>query len=447
MRRLCRAARVYRMAARLMFVFAVFGVSSLLTSCDPCAGVMACGVAARVAVQGRIVDMSEGHAARARVSLIRVSEDRHDSVSTLTDEQGNYSLSLTSGAGTFDVQVEPIGLPSYRVRNLQLPSSTRLGEAYVLGLWGATPLLASTIELVDRKTDQAVLNGTVSFHRTGGPPISGANLVNDTYTASLDGTGHVRLFDGVQVGGADDVIGDLTLTTPDAATPSVVHDVHVPPIYAFRPVVPQSLRLYLGTALTWVGQIYDRSVVVGVPGTKITFQRTSGIAVVPETLTTTTNEKGFFTIELSTKETGTVTGNIVIDPPPPFDGYTKTNIQMYTFDSDVAKFFPAWGVGPHLPWLGVVRCAGKPLYDVQVTATRVSGVTVLQQSLSSNSDLNGIFNLIFKPLEYGSLVVDIQFTPPSKSGCAPYVVHGVVLQTLDYDSDARYMPPWDLPPR
>src|SRR5262245_49516767 len=108
-RRAFGAAHGCHAATRLTFAVMLFGASGLLMSCDPCAGVMACGVSPRVAVQGRIVDTDNGHAAaRARISLIRVSGDRRDSTSTLTDEQGNYNLWLASETGAFDLQVEPV---------------------------------------------------------------------------------------------------------------------------------------------------------------------------------------------------------------------------------------------------------------------------------------------------------------------------------------------------
>ena len=60
---------------------------------------------------------------------------------------------------------------------------------------------------------------------------------------------------------------------------------------------------------------------------------------------------------------------------------------------------------------------------------------------------DGNFRLDFKPADYGDLIVDLEFFPPSGSGCIGYVQHGLHLPTLDFDTGARFIAAWDLPKR
>lgn len=393
-------------------------------------------------MQGRLVDADDGHGiSGARISLVRTDATPRDSASTTTDDQGNYQVELTTGSGTFDVDVAPLGIAPYQVHGLQLSSSNRSGDGHVLGVWVTQPLFATALELIYRSNGQPVESGTASFRRTGGVAISGGGLVGGVFTSSIDPSGRVALLAGVNAAGTDDVIGDLTVTAPESFGPSVVHDVHVKPSYEFRP--RDVLRMAIGPELGWVVSIYDRATVAGVPGTTVSFRRTGGVAVSPESFTGTTDGVGQIRLPLTAAQTGTVIGDLSIQPPAPFHTYVITAIQLSTADS--TRHLPAFGVGPHLPWLGVAQCGGKPLKGVSVDVVRVGGIDATPTSQTVTSDGNGYFSLIFKPADYGDLLVDLAFTPPAGSGCIGYVQHNLRLPTLDFDSGARFIAAWNLP--
>lgn len=420
------------------------GAIAMLTSCDPCAGVASCSTSPRVAVQGRIVDVNTGRGVSgARIYLVRTDAPSRDSGSVVTDGEGNYQVEVGTGTGTFDVGVSPVGLTAYQVHGLKLESSTRTGAGHVLGVWVATPVFGVAAELVYRTSGLPVLGGTVSFRRTGGVSISGPNGANGVYTSSVDGTGRVSLLSGVTANGADDVIGELTISLPDVQGVSVIPGVHVRPSYEFRP--RDVLRLAVGPELSWILKIYDRATVTGVPGTTVSFRRTGGIRTSPETFTATTNKDGDFLVPLVPLAFGTVVGDLTVQPPPPFRSYVKTGIEFTTFDADGVRYLPGLGVGPHLPWLGVVQCGGKALAGANVTVVRVGGIAATPQELHVTSDENGYFSLNFKPADYGDLIVDLEFFPPPGSGCIGYVQHNLHLPTLDFDTGGRFIAAWDLP--
>lgn len=416
-----------------------------LASCDPCAGVIGCATSPRVAIQGRLVDVVDGRGVSgARVALVRTDATLRDSAWTTTDDDGNYQVELTTGSGTFDVDVAPIGLAPYQVHGLELSSTSRSGGGHVLGMWINRPVFGVALELIHRSNGQPVTSGTVTFRRTGGVAISGGGVVNDVFTSEIDPSGRVAFLSGVYASGVDDVIGELSIAPGGSLPVSVIPDFRIAPNHEFRP--RDVLRMAVGPRLDWVLVIYDRATVAGVPGTTVSFRRTSGIPTSPESFTATTDAAGQLRIPLSPLNTGTVVGDLTITPPPPFHAYVIAALQLESFEDDVARSMRL-GVGPHLPWIGVAQCDGKPLKGVGVAIVRVGGITATPTNANVTSDENGYFSLSFKPSAYGDLIVDLDFAPPPASGCIGYVQHGLHLPTLDVDSDPRVIAAWDLPKR
>ncbi|MDB4877439.1 MAG: hypothetical protein JWM41_3885 [Gemmatimonadetes bacterium] len=423
-----------------------FAGGATLAACDPCAGVAACTTAPRVAAQGRIVDVVDGHAIPGtRIYLVRSdsgssSNTPADSATTVTDAEGNFQVELGSGPGKFDIIVAPPALPSYRVRDLALTSSTRRGEGNVLGVWVNMPVFSIAGELFYRATNELVRSGTVTFKRTGGVAISGG----DVHVSSIDGAGRADLLQNVFASGADDVIGELTVNLPGAFGTSVLTNFHLTPSYVFRPASVR--RFGVGPTLSWFYRVYNRATVNGAPNTTVTFTRTGGIPTSAESFTATTDKDGNFFVPLLPLAQGTVVGNLTISPPPPFHSYVISGLQIPTLDADGVRFLPGFGVGPHLPWLGTVTCGGKLLPNTRVIVVRVGGLSVPPNQLDTKTDADGRFDLsVFKPTEYGTMILDLEFFPPSESSCIGLVHHGLQLPTLDFDSDKRFIANWDLP--
>ncbi|MEO6877015.1 MAG: carboxypeptidase-like regulatory domain-containing protein, partial [Gemmatimonadaceae bacterium] len=419
---------------------------AFLAACDPCAGVAACATAPRVAAQGRIVDVVTGHAvAGARVSLVRrdstvANTAPSDSTATVTDADGNYQLELGTTSGNFDVVVAAPGAPTYRVRNLALPSSDRHGEGTVLGVWVDKPVFGTSLELYYRTSNQPLSSGTATFTRTGGVTLSGG----DTYSATVDGSGRAALLGGVTANGAEDVVGVLKVTLPGALGTSVFPGFHLTPSYVFRPALVR--RLAVGPELSWFTQIYDRAFVTGVPGTTVTFKRTGGIPTSAESFTAVTDKDGYFFFPLIPLAAGTLVGDLTVHPPAPYHDYVETAWQIPTFDADGVRYLPGFGVGPHLPWLGTVTCGGKPLPNTDIVILRVGGLLAPPNDLYTTTDMYGQFDMsVFKPTGFGTMILDLRFYPPAGSACIGLVSHALSLPTLDYDTNKRYIANWDLP--
>jgi hypothetical protein len=418
--------------------------AQLLVACDPCAGVVGCVTSERVAIQGRLVDVIDARAVgSARVWLVRSDGTARDSAATTTDGGGNFQVSLSTESGTFDIGISPPGLAPYVVHNVQLASSTRSGDGNVLGVWVNRPVFGTALELIHRD-GTPVTSGTVTFRRTGGVALSGPGLVDGVFTSGIDGGGRVAFLSNVYAAGADNVVGVLTVDAGDRAGPSVFADFSFAPSYVFR--ARDVRRLAVGARLDWHLLIYNRATAVGVPGTTVSFQRTGGIATSPESFTLTTDAAGQLVFPLAPLQAGTVVGDITVQPPPPAHSYRISGLLFQSFEDDAARSIRI-GVGPHLPWLGVVRCNAKPLKGATVTATRVGGIGATPSTMVLTSDDNGYFSLMFKPEGYGDLIVDLEVAAPVGSGCIGFVQHDLHLPTLDVDSDARFIAAWDLPKR
>jgi len=413
-------------------------------ACDRCSGVSPCTTGEHVGVQGRIVDDATGRGVGgARIQLVRTGTDSA-STFTSTDAEGNFQLDLKGETGSYDVVVAPPGLPPYRVQGLGLPSSTTPGEATVFQPWISVPSFGTAGELYFASNPSMLVpSGMFYFARTGGAQISGPGLSNGVYASNVI-SGRTVLLGGVNAASLDDVIGDVTVQLPDPYGTTVLHNFHIKPDYRFRS--RGVLRFGVGPQLGWIMRIYNRATIAPVSGTTISFHRTGGIPTSAESFTAVTNSSGEFYVPILPLAKGTLIGDLTVQPPAPFNSYTTKGFQITTYDGDGNPFYMSLGVGPHLPWLGTVTCRGRPLQNTTVYVVRVGGIAADPQTFYSTSDANGNFPLYtFKPHAYGNLIVDLEFTPPAGSGCIGLVHHGLILPTLDFDTDGRFIASWDLP--
>jgi hypothetical protein len=186
--------------------------------------------------------------------------------------------------------------------------------------------------------------------------------------------------------------------------------------------------------------------VKGVPGTTVTFHRTGGIPTSAEQFTAVTDQDGNFFVPLQPLAQGTLTGDLTIEPPAPAHSYVITGIQIPTLDVDGVRYLPGYGVGPHLPWIGTVLCYGKGFPGVRVTVVRVGGISAPPNNLTAITDADGNFDMsVFKPTDYGTMVVDLDFAAPTDALCYGAVEHGIDLPTLDFDTGKRFIAAWDMP--
>lgn len=186
------------------FVGAVLGRTALVAStiaiavtaagCDPCAGVVACTEAPRLAVSGQIVDRGDPTrppddplsganipetkpVAGVRVEVTPTGGVAVDggSAAVTTDGSGWWTVTLNArdtGAVTADVVVTPPGGNGYRVSGVPLRASRVRGDGNVLGRW--THQLYATLlgEVILKPSGERVVGARVTATRSGGVEVA-----------------------------------------------------------------------------------------------------------------------------------------------------------------------------------------------------------------------------------------------------------------------------------
>jgi hypothetical protein len=431
---------------RGILTLGAFAGMTALAACDPCSGVSSCTVAPRVSVQGRIVDVVTGRSVPGtRVDIVRAGTG--DSNSVVTDGYGLYQLELPgdAGSGTFDMVVSPPDKSPYRVRGLTLSTSMVHGDGNVLGAWVSQPYYALALELFFRGgVNDRIVNVTATFRRTGGGELTGPGWQNNEYRSKVDSFGRYSMFNNTVFSlGGEETVGDLYVNLPPPRGVTVVRGLRLTREHVYGAPV-RLMQVDAGPSSAYIGRFASRATGLPVSGVRVSFKQTGGIPIGNPNFTAVSNDGGEFVFQLYPRAVGTIIGDLTIRPPAPDTGFVVSGIRLDTFDGEGVRFFRQWGVGLHLPWLGIVHAKGTGIANVEVEARRVGGIQATPSVLTVRSDENGFFPLYgFAPANTaGNLIVDLTFRPP-----APYqsfVIRNVALATFSVDSDGRFVGLWDV---
>lgn len=406
-----------------------------VTGCDPCFGVSACNVSARFAVQGRLLDDSTGRPVRgAAIDFVRTGgiATERDSARVLTNDEGLFHFDMNAqGVGEVggDIVVRLPNGGGYRSPGMRFPASTRRGEGKLLPPWSTTPRLPDLAVVYRRGTPfEALADVVVEFRQTGGPLVSG--IQNGLYTDTTDASGMFYLFaNQVQPLDGGDVVGDLTVKLPPPLD-AVHRDMHIPVQTVFKP----ASRLHLvgvGPNLEYHIEVRNRGTGEVVPGVRVDFERTGGIAVEPPTWSQVTERSGRVVFPVRALAPGTLTGNVTIAPSPPFKTYQKTGLQFPTYDEDGARLFMAVGIGPGLPYYAIIRNGATPLRGVQVDFLHRGGIAVNPAAFSRFTNDSGMVFLFTAPASEGDVIADIRVHSPAPF--PGFLLRNVKLTALEAD--------------
>lgn len=422
-----RASRLARAAAPLVTLVAL---PLLLAGCDPCSGIAACVGDARITLTGSIVEPFTGRPVPGVRIEARTGSGAAGSAgaSTTTDAEGLWTLSLgaDSGAARVSVTVAAPGREPYVVSNLPVGASRIRGDAVVLGAWTSSPFASFQASVIRRGTP--LPGAVVSFTRTGGASTDGASALQ----ASANGAG-IFEFDllGRQVG---DVIGDLVVTHPSLARPSVLPGFRIPLEYRFRVPSPRA-AIPVGGQLSYGGQVYDRGTRSGSPGAFVEFTRTGGIATSQATVSTTAGPTGFFRLDLDPAGYGEVTGTLSIRPvgraPVSFP-----NVRLAVYDSTEIRSLGLFAVGQGWNWAIELwrHDSLVPAKGVPVTFRHTGGVATNPAAFSTVTGSDGRVELRLPVSDTGTVDGELVVTPaPGQS----YTIRGLRLRT-NADDDLHY---------
>ena len=403
------------------------------TSCDPCAGTVGCRTEPRVSVTGRTVVYRENrHIAGVTIEFTRTGgvELASDRVTTTSDDQGWFRLAMdarSEGEVVGDLTVRPPApWSSYTVAGVRVSTRTIRGDGQDLGRIVVDPYLAVIGELRNLRTRGPLPGAYVEFRRTGGVAVSPGTM---EWTTDAGG----RFFIDPLPTGFGTVEGVLTVVSRALPKTFVV-----PVRYTteWRDRVPQNVAVIgLGTSLVYVGDIFRRGSLKGVPGVEVEFVRTGGVQTDPARVVVRTDTGGRFPIVLLPAEAGEVIGDLIVRPPSPLTGFTVSGLRLKTFDVDTIGLIGRWGIGPQI-FGGLelfARATQQPLPGGIVTVfRRRGGIRIDPDTAVERTSPFGTVAIRAAAVDPGEVVGDLEVRLP-----APFradTLRGLRLQSRDDDT-------------
>jgi hypothetical protein len=331
----------------------VAGIALLLSSgCEPCSGVANCGTMQAVHVEGRIVDQGTGESVPdAQVSI---SLQSGASATGRTDAEGLFEETIavdSTGVFTYDLSVVPPGDSAFVIPGLKCPVGSPASGACLLGRVVSRPYFWDFVRLAYRDAGgEVVPNAALTFRRTGGAPIYGKDIRNDSITTSTEAGGYAVLFGlSLFTTRAVPLVGDLTVKLPQPFDSSIVRDLVVRPRFGYLEAIPP-YEILVGPALRSTLFFYRGAVTAPAAGVKVTFARTGGIAIGTNGLTGTTDNSGKVVLFPRPLARGQVVGDLLIEPPSA-PSFTITGVALSTHDDDAAPMVLSRDLNAAVPGL------------------------------------------------------------------------------------------------
>lgn len=248
-------------------------------------------------------------------------------LTTTTDSSGYFLIDLStssSGTVTGNLVLTPPSGPVTTYPNISLATYDSVAGRY-LGNFGYGQQWAWVVELWRNDSLKPAPGTTVAFRRTGGLAIS-----PDSVTFVTRADGRFTLQASITDTGA--VKGDL-IVTPKTGPARIIPGLQFHS-YA-SDAVPFAGVYTFGPSLRYAAEIQDWA---GTPivGATVTWVQDSGLPATPTTLTATTDNIGYFHILIypPNNTDGSVTGHLLVKPPPPYapgSAFTIGNITLATY--------------------------------------------------------------------------------------------------------------------
>lgn len=323
----------------------------MLASCEPCFGVAECRGDGTPSVEGRLLTPESGGAvAGATITLIRSAPGVRDTATTTTDETGMFTLNIDAVSipgEKLSLRVKAPQFGGYLVDSLPCTYSRRRGDGCVLAPIMSMPRLP-IYQLYSRVTGGPAGNVTVSFRRTGGQALVGADASDSVRTVTTQ-DGFFELFrPGVFASSMDPIIGDLIVDLPAPTGRTIRTSFPVRPIYRFTST-SNSERLGLiaaGPTLNYWAVFYDSATNARLKDVEVEFTRTGGIPTRTDTLRRKSDENGIVNFLPAPLTSGSVTGMVRIRARSTAAVVETGTIEATTFDADSAIVLARWLVGP-----------------------------------------------------------------------------------------------------
>ena len=352
-------------------------------------------------------------------------------VRSVSNADGVVSLRLEpleQGVVIGDLEIQPPApFAPEIVRNIRM-ATVDDDVLRTLGAIPAGPWVPYAIRLYRRGLDSGISGVRAVFRRR-----SGVATVVDSLATVSTGEGLVSL--QLPPLGTGELTGDLELTPPAPLSPVTLRGVRL------DAMLSDSLRLLtsvgMGAQLRYAVRLFERTSLRPLAaGVDVTFQPDSGPATLPTR--ERTGSEGIAGITGPATATGEVSGELVV-PWNANRAPERRRLRLRAYDDDSVRFAGAFGVGPSLLYVGLVRDAGTnaPISRGTAEFRRTGGIPVRESLYTWDLTPDGLFRIAPTPLDEGEVVGTLTLRLPPPYGDTTFT--GVRLTTFTTD-DTRMGP-------
>jgi hypothetical protein len=164
------------------------------------------------------------------------------------------------------------------------------------------------------------------------------------------------------------------------------------------------------TRIAYSGRMVERRTERGVGGVRVTFVPTGGVRIAQDSIVTTSDGDGFFTLVADADAAGESVGNLTITPALPHQPYTVTGIRLSTTNvrgdgGELGRLV----IDPYLALIGEVRdrISYSVVPNAFVTFRRTGGVAIDADSIVTQADQSGRFFLNTPAATVGTVTAEI----------------------------------------
>jgi len=289
------------------------------------------------------------------------------------------------------------------------------------------------------------VTGRATVHLTGGPAadirvefrsLSGARLTEDTVVTRTDADGVFHLRAPARRSGS--VFGELAfLLDPPWEELSYHTEIRL------ETTRVEGATTFIGSwgvgplpaapHIRASGRTVEGSTGEGLAGVTVSFERSGGVEVEPDTFSTVSNEAGEFLIEPLPAGTGSVTGRLRFIPPEPYPESVSEELEIPVLTAQPLRHrLGDFAVDHRLDYEGELLWEDddSPVEGATVTFRRLSGIEVEPDEFSTSTGADGRFSFDLRPLSAGSVEGEIFAVPPGVDDAVPIPIATVTLETF-----------------
>jgi len=358
----------------------------LLSACAECAGTPSCHNHPEISYSGQFIERKTGApVGNVSVKFVRRSgiDIIGDTIRGQTDGDGFFTLragSIYNGAVIGDLIVTPpLPFPAFTISGVTIETSRVRGDGRNAGRFVVNPYMLLVGHVRDRKTLTPLVDATVTMKRIGGGRVEA-----DERTFTTDFGGQFSWEPAILEPATVEAVFEIT-APGYARTFMVQRDVPL----QYRDGEMAFVILPVGYGLAYSGTTARRGSGDQVPGVKVEFVRTGGIAIQPAQVELTPDPAGSFILPLEPLAEGTVIAQLRILPPTTIRPETVT-VALTTSDDDTVEWLGFFGYGAQVLVKAELRDAvtdERLPSSTGVTMQRTGGVQLAWSNPLPDGDL------------------------------------------------------------